>query len=160
MPHLNAPLNALDPALGWINSYVHVHDLIGYPVLLHFWSIHCEQCVDQLPELKQLIQRIAPRGLKVVGVHVPLNETDLDTQVIEEHVQSLDLHYPIAVDDASAEHSITLAHDVRAIPAYLVFDREGLLRHFSCGADALVDLEPALDQVTSPEEAAVSASPY
>ncbi len=160
MPRLNAPLNTLDPALGWINAPVHVHDLLGSPVLLHFWSVNCESCVDQLPRLKKLMERYDPLGLKVVGVHVPLNEGDLDTQLVDEHVQQLGLRHPIAVDDASSEHSITLAHDVRAMPAFLVFDREGRLRHYSSGPQALDNLTYALDHVTSAEEAAVAMTPY
>lgn len=160
MPRLNQPLNAIDPANGWVNSPVHVHDLIGWPVLLHFFSASSEPCVEQLPELKQLIARHAPRGLKVVGVHVPLNEGDLDTNIVETHAKELGLDYPIAVDDPHPQRGITLAHDVHGIPSYLVFDREGALRHFSTGSEALRDLEGALHEVTSRREAAVPANAY
>ena len=153
MPRLHSPLNAIDPQMGWINAPVHVHDLGGSPVLLHFWSIHCEPCVEQWPRLKPMLDCYQARGLKVVGVHVPLQEDDLDTQVVEEHVQALGLHYPVAVDDASNSRSITLAHDVHAVPAFLLYDRGGVLRHYSAGPQALVTLEAALQRaVTEVEE--------
>ena len=62
---------------------------------------------------------------QVVGVHVPLDAADLDSQEIEEHVQALGLTWPVAVDDRERAHSITLAHGVKNLPAYFVYDRDG-----------------------------------
>jgi thiol-disulfide isomerase/thioredoxin len=157
MPKLNSPLQALDPALGWINAPVHVHELAGHPVLLHFWSVHCESCLNDMPQLHALLERYLARGLKVIGVHVPLHEADLDTQQVEEHVQALHLHHPIAVDDSSTIRSITLSHDVRAVPAFLVYDRDGRLRHYSSGPQALGNLEYALERVVAGQEEHASA---
>jgi thiol-disulfide isomerase/thioredoxin len=160
MPRLNTPLNALDPANGWVNAPVHVHELSGWPVLLHFFSSSSEGSVDQVPELLALVERFKAQGLKVVGVHVPLNEGDIDTNYVEQQMRRLKVSWPVAVDDSGTEHSITRAHDVQGIPSLLVFDRNGLLRHHASGPRAVADIEAALADVTREEEASVPASAY
>ena len=152
MPPHRIPLTLLDPDGGWVNAPVHVSELHDRPVLLHFWSTHCVSCKEQLPPLHRLIAELEPRGLRVIGVHVPLNEDEdaLDTNVIETEARRLNLKHPIAVDDGSMAQS----YGVKAIPAFLVFDKNGELRHQVSGEKALGHLRSALERAV---EAHVSA---
>ena len=144
MPPHRIPLTLLDPDGGWVNAPVHVSELHDRPVLLHFWSTNCKSCKEQLPPLHRLIAEFEPRGLRVIGVHVPLdeNEAALDTNVIEAEARRLNLTHPIAVDDGSMAQS----YGVKAIPAFLVFDTNGELRHQVSGEKALGHLRSALDR--------------
>ena len=97
------PLTLLDPDGGWINAPVVTSaQLRGRPVLLHFWSMDCEDCIGQLAQVQQWIQDYGPRGLVVIGVDVTHSESELrDTNAVERFARKHGLRYPIAVDDGS-----------------------------------------------------------
>lgn len=138
------PLTLLDPEYGWINAPVHVHDLHEQPVLMHFWSVDCGTCKEQLPDLFRFLGELQPRGLKVIGVHVPTDtKVRSDTNAIEAACKQWHLHHPVACDDGS----IAQSYGVDALPAYLVFDRSGHLRHAVSGPKATGHLRHMLEKV-------------
>jgi thiol-disulfide isomerase/thioredoxin len=152
MSSLDVPLTLLDPEGGWINQYVHVHDLRGRPVLLHFWNELNGASQEQLPRLKTLLDEFLPKGLQVIGVHVPVPEEDLkhalDTNDIETTVKRLGFRHPVAVDDGS----MAAAYRVQALPAYLVYDAFGIMRLRVAGGEALGPvLRQILSRLTGPE---------
>jgi hypothetical protein len=152
MSSLDVPLTLLDPEGGWINQYVHVHDLRGRPVLMHFWNELNDASQEQLPRLKTLLDEFLPKGLQVIGVHVPVPEEDLkhalDTNDIEATVKRLGFRHPVAVDDGS----MAAAYRVQALPAYLVYDAFGTMRLRMAGEDALGSvLRQILSRLTGPE---------
>ena len=119
------PLTLLDPDGGWINAPVHVSQLHGRPVLMHFWSMDCEDCVQQLDHIQQWLRDYGPRGLVVIGVDVTHSEAELrDTNAVENFARRHGMRHPIAVDDGS----MAAAYGVDSHPAYLVFDTQGILR--------------------------------
>jgi thiol-disulfide isomerase/thioredoxin len=52
--------------------------LRGYPIVLHFWATWCGPCLQELPELLKLSERIRPQGFTVVAVAVDENWRKLD----------------------------------------------------------------------------------
>ncbi len=152
MSSLDVPLTLLDPEGGWINAPVHVHDLRGKPVLLHFWNELDDVSQAQLPLLKTLLDEFLVKGLQVIGVHVPVPSEELkhalDTNDIEATVKRLGFRHPVAVDDGS----MAAAYGVEVLPAYLVFDSFGIIRLRVAGEDAMrVELRRILDRLTGPE---------
>ncbi|PTL79005.1 TlpA disulfide reductase family protein [Vitiosangium sp. GDMCC 1.1324] len=152
MSSLDVPLTLLDPEGGWIYAPLHVHDLHGKPVLLHFWNELDETSQEQLPRLKTLLDEFLPKGLMAIGVHVPVPKEDLghalDTNDIEATVKRLGFSHPVAVDDGS----MAAAYGVEGLPAYLVYDAFGILRLRVSGADAMsVELRRILARLTGPE---------
>src|SRR5688572_17791068 len=122
-PHV--PLTLLDPDGGWINAPVHVSQLHGHPVLLHFWVMDCADCRGQLAQVQQWILEYGPRGLIVISVDVTHSEQELrDTNAVENFALRHGLRHPIAVDDGS----MAQAYGVDSHPGYLVFDTQGILR--------------------------------
>lgn len=159
MSRLHMSLAALDPALGWLNAPVHVHELAGRPVLLHFWSIHSERSLAQLPEVLGILASYEQRGLRAIGVHVPLRGEDLDSRYLEARVRSLGVRMPVAVDDAGAAHSITVAHAVHEVPTFQVYDREGFLTESLTGPDVLSRLPQALERALASQAPENVAAP-
>lgn len=142
------PLTLLDPDGGWINSPVHVSQLHGRPVLMHFWSMDCESCVDQIDQVQNWIRDYGPRGLVVIGVDVTHSESELrNTNAVEEFARRHGLRYPVAVDDGS----MAQAYGVDSHPSYLVFDTQGFLRMQASAPEQMQDVRRLLDRLTGPE---------
>ncbi|OJH37644.1 TlpA family protein disulfide reductase [Cystobacter ferrugineus] len=157
---LDVSLTVLDPPGGWINAPVHVHDLHGRPVLLYFWTERFASSQSQFPRLQSLVREFIPRGLQVIGVHVPMKgqapDQAMDTNDIEATVKRLGFHHPVAVDDCS----IAQAYGVRGTPAYLVFDESLKLRLRVMGDESLEEvLRPLLERLTSAESTAGASAP-
>lgn len=142
------PLTLLDPDGGWINAPIHVSQLHGRPVLMHFWSMDCESCVDQLSDVHQWIRDYGPRGLVVIGVDVTHSESELrDTNRVERFALKHGLRFPIAVDDGS----MAQAYGVDQHPAYLIFDTQGILRLHAFNPEQMRDMRMLLERLTGPD---------
>ncbi|WP_434387801.1 TlpA disulfide reductase family protein [Melittangium boletus] len=152
MSTLDVPLTLLDPEGGWINAPVHVHDLHGRPVLLHFWNERDVGSRARLPQFKALIEEFQPRGLQVISVHVPLPgealERAMDTNRLELLTKRLGFHHPVATDDGS----MALAYGVDGSPSYLVYDARLVMRLRVTGEESVeAVLRPLLEQLTRAE---------
>jgi peroxiredoxin len=142
------PLTLLDPDGGWINAPVHVSQLHGRPVLLHFWSMDCEDCLSQLAQVQEWRLKYGPRGLAVIGVDVTHSEAELrDTNAVEFFARRHGLRHPIAVDDGS----MAQAYGVDTHPGYLVFDTQGTLRLRVFKPEQLWEVERLLERLTGPD---------
>jgi hypothetical protein len=128
MSELDVPLTLLDPEGGWINAPVHVHQLHGRPVLLHFWNERDLGARAQMPRIKSLLDAFIPRGLQVISVHVPLPGEELgramDTNRLESLSRRLGFLHPVAADDGS----MATAYGVESTPTYLLYDDTLTLR--------------------------------
>ncbi len=152
MSSMDVPLTLLDPEGGWINAPVHVHDLRGRPTVLYFWSELSKTNEQQLPTIKALLDEFIPKGLQVIGVHVPMDGEDLghalDTNDIESIVKRMGFRHPVAVDDGSME----AAYGVTEVPTFLVYDAFGILRFREEGGQSVSpELRRILDRLTGPE---------
>jgi len=150
------PLTLLDPTGGWINAPVHVSQLHGRPVLMHFWSMDCDSCIDQITQLQEWQREYGPRGLVVIGVDVTHSEEELrDTNSVERFARQHGLRHPIAVDDGS----MAQAYGVEAHPSYLLFDTQGYLRLRSSDLEESRDLRMLLERLTGPDASTGAFSP-
>ncbi|HYH95570.1 TlpA disulfide reductase family protein [Hyalangium sp.] len=150
------PLTLLDPDGGWINAPVHVSQLRGRPVLLHFWSMDCEDCIGQLAQVQDWILEYGPRGLVVIGVDVTHSEDELrDTNAVEFFARRHGLRHPIAVDDGS----MAQAYGVDSHPGYLVFDTQGILRLHAFTPEQLEEVRMVLDRLTGPDASTGAFAP-
>jgi peroxiredoxin len=142
------PLTLLDPDGGWINAPVHVSQLRGRPVLMHFWSMDCRTCVDQISQVQDWIREYGPRGLVLIGVDVTHSEEELrDTNGVEAFALRHGLRHPIAVDDGS----MAQAYGVEEHPAYLLFDTQGILRLHAFTPGQMGELRMLLERLTGPD---------
>jgi peroxiredoxin len=150
------PLTLLDPDGGWINAPVHVSQLHGRPVLMHFWSMDCDSCIDQIARLQEWIREYGPRGLMVIGVDVTHSEQELrDTNAVEGFARRYGLRHPIAVDDGS----MAQAYGVEDHPAYLLFDPQGYLRLKGSSLEESRELRMLLERLTGPDASTGAFAP-
>ncbi|WP_054773672.1 TlpA disulfide reductase family protein [Methylogaea oryzae] len=93
-------------------------DWRGKPALIAFWATDCPTCIKEIPALKQLHQRYAPRGLHLVASAMPY---DMPSHVVS-FAQSYELPYAVALDPAGENAA---AFQVQATPTTLLLDDEG-----------------------------------
>ncbi len=117
----------------------------GTPTLVHFWSVSCGTCKENMPRLQELRDTLAERGLQVVAIHLPRYEADTDAEAVREAVTTYNIIEPCAIDN---EHRLRDAfkNDNGYVPAYYFFDAEGKMRCFAAGENGLKMVVPAIER--------------
>jgi thiol-disulfide isomerase/thioredoxin len=145
----------LDGATEWFGgTQAHAEaEVAGHPTLVHFWSISCGICKDNLPRLAQWRDEKRHQGLRVIGIHMPRYESDTNVDEVRELIGQYGITEPVAIDN---EHKLKDAfHNHQGfVPAYYLFDGEGKLKSFAAGERGLDMLKSALERIL-PEAAEV-----
>ncbi len=155
---LHSPIPTLRDAVRWVNSSpVDVSKLRGRPVLVHFMSMSCHACKEQLPAVQEWARRYGGK-LQLIGVHTPTQPQDEDEERVEASIQALGLTHPIALDAEDGE--LADLWQVRFTPSYFLFDAEGRLRHFHGGMEAVGPVTRAIERVLAEGERGAGAGEY
>ncbi len=140
-----APLPSLAGATPWLGLEPAPEELRGRPAVVHFWAMSCHLCKEQMPVLRAIEERFAPRGVAFVSIHMPRQESDTRLPDVVEAVRDLGMREPVAVD---GEHALGDRFETGGIwPMYFLFDAEGKLRSRSGGAAGLGVIESALERI-------------
>ena len=154
---LGTPMPSLDGATEWFGgTQAHAEtEVLGKPTIVHFWSVSCGICKENLPRVAQWRDELKVQGLRVIAVHMPRYESDTDVEVVRAAIATYNITEPCGVDN---EHKLREAfqNDQGYVPAYYLFDAEGKLRSFAAGERGLDLLKAALDRLLAPAKAAVS----
>lgn len=139
---------ALDGATEWFGStqaYAEA-ETKGRPTLIHFWSVSCGICKDNLPQIAEWRDEYKALGLRVIAVHMPRYESDTDVESVREAIATYNISEPCAIDK---EHKLREAfqNDQGYVPAYYLFDAEGKLRSFAAGERGVDLLKSAVVRV-------------
>ncbi|CCW34856.1 thiol-disulfide isomerase-like thioredoxin [Chthonomonas calidirosea] len=149
---MGTPLPELTGATEWINGEVTREQLLGSPVLVHFFAKSCPICHDNMPTVAEWRDRYADLGLKVVAIHMPREQSDTDLEAVRADIEALGIKEPCAIDNL---HAIGERFENQLWPAYYVFDAEGVMRGRAGGYAGLRMIEPILKRVLGVEEATV-----
>src|SRR6267378_2969504 len=125
------------------------------PTLVHFWSVSCGICKENLARVAAWREQRKDEGLRVIAVHMPRYESDTNVEAVRDAVASYGITEPCAVDN---EHKLRDAfqNEQGYVPAYYLFDSEGKLKSFAAGERGLDMLKSAMDRVLSPVEQTAS----
>jgi len=155
---IGTPMPGLDGATEWFNgTQAHAEaEAAGHPTLIHFWSVSCSICKDNLPRVAQWRDEMKDLGLRVIAVHMPRYEADTDVEKVRDQISQHKLTEPVAVDN---EHKLRDAfqNDQGYVPAYYLFDAEGKLKSFAAGERGLDMLKSAIERLLASEESAVAS---
>jgi thiol-disulfide isomerase/thioredoxin len=145
---LGSELPSFEGAYGWLSDAVARDDILGAPILVHFWSVSCYLCKGNYPTIRKWQEEFAEKGLRVVAVHMPRQEDDLDEQRVRDVVTQLGLTEPCALDN---EHAIKDAFQNSDgwVPAYFLFTAEGVLKSRTAGDAGLTMMRSALEKLFS-----------
>jgi len=148
----------LDGATEWFNgTQAHAEaEAQGHPTLVHFWSVSCGICKDNLPRVAQWRDENKEQGLRVIAIHMPRYEADTDVETVRDLIAEHHISEPVAVDN---EHKLRDAfqNDQGYVPAYYLFDAEGKLKSFAAGERGLDMLKSAVERVLASQQSAVAS---
>lgn len=155
---IGTEMPSLEGATEWMNATgAHAaHEVEGHPTLVHFWSVSCGVCKDNLPKVSQWRDERGAQGLRVVAVHMPRYEADTDAEAVRDAVTEYRITEPCAIDN---EHKLRDAfqNEQGYVPAYYLFDAEGKLRCFAAGERGFAMVAASMDRLLpKAEEAAAS----
>lgn len=152
---IGTPMPALDGATEWISGSAEaaLKEAEGRPVLVHFWSLSCGMCKDNLPRVAEWREQNRDAGLRLIAIHMPRYPADTDVAAVREAIATYGIVEPSAVDN---EHKLRDAflNENGYVPAYYLFDAEHKLKSFAAGEYGVKVIEPALERMLKVAEAA------
>ncbi len=142
----------LDGATEWFGAtQAHAEaEAEGRPTLVHFWSVSCGICKENMPRVAEWRDRRREEGLRVIAVHMPRYEADTDVEAVREAISRHNITEPCAVDNQHALRD-AFQNEHGYVPAYYLFDAQGKLKSFAAG-------ERGLDMLTSAVERLLAAT--
>lgn len=148
---IGTEMPALDGATEWLGAtQAHAEaEAKGQPTIVHFWSVSCGTCKENLPRIAEWRDERRAQGLRVIAVHMPRYEADTDVEAVRDAVATYKITEPCAIDN---EHKLRDAfqNDQGYVPAYYLFDAEGKLRSFAAGERGLDLLKATLERILGP----------
>jgi thiol-disulfide isomerase/thioredoxin len=101
-------------------------DLRGKVVLVNFWATWCPPCVEEIPSLDRLRERLAPRGFEVLAVDVgePRDQ-------VKAFLEARPVRFPVLLDATGETFKRWKAY---AFPTSLLLDRRHRVRYSVYGA--------------------------
>lgn len=142
---LGSPMPPLEGATGSYNAEgFDPGSLAGHPTLVHFWAVSCHICHEVMDQVSHYRDQYGPKGLKVVAIHMPKEEGDLDTAKVERDIQQYGMTQPVLLDH---RHALAQAFQNQFVPAFFLFDAQGNLFFRAAGDKGLQNLGPKLEQL-------------
>ena len=115
----------------WINSApLALDDLRGKVVLVVFFSVACDDCIQVQPFVESWRRKYESRGLMVLGVHTPQFEFEKHPDAVTQLLEEQEVSHPVAVDQNGVS---ARAFDNPSVPGMYLLDKEGFIRNVRLG---------------------------
>jgi peroxiredoxin len=97
----------------------------GNVVMVNFWATWCGPCRQEMPHLNRIYDKYKSSGFTLLGVNI-----DDDPRAARELATKLGVKFPVLLD---TDKKVSKAYDMSAMPATLLIDRDGRIRHIHRG---------------------------
>lgn len=145
---IGTPMPSLEGATEWLTGSTEevLQDAGGHPVLIHFWSLSCGMCKDNLPRVAEWREKYRDAGLRIIAIHMPRYPEDTNLDSVRETAGKYGIIEPGAVDN---EHKLRDAfqNDQGYVPAYYLFDEQHKLKAFAAGEYGVKVIGPAIERL-------------
>lgn len=108
------------------NQSSNLKDLQGNVVLLNFWATWCGPCVEEIPSLSRLVNKMKGKPFRVVAVNV--GETP---EIIQQFIKSIPVNFEILLD---SDGRAVRDWKVYAYPSNFLLDKNGQIQFAYRGA--------------------------
>jgi cytochrome c biogenesis protein CcmG/thiol:disulfide interchange protein DsbE len=105
---------------------VSLSQLKGQIVVLNFWATWCAPCVEEVPSLVQMQQRMKPKGVTVLAVSIDVDEGNYRRFVRDHGVNLLTVRDP--------DQKSNSLYGTSKFPETYIIDRNGVMRRKFIGA--------------------------
>ena len=151
---IGTEMPSLDGATEWFGgTAAHAAaESLGHPTLVHFWSVSCGICKENMGQVGEWRDKRGGDGLRVIAIHMPRYEADTDVESVRQAIAENNITEPCAVDNS---HNLREAfqNEQGYVPAYYLFDAQAKLKSFAAGERGLEMLKSALERLlTGPSE--------
>lgn len=99
---------------------VQLADLRGKVVFLNVWATWCRPCVEEMPTIQRLYERLHGRGLEVLAISLDA----LGEQVVAPFVRKYQLTFPILLDPKG---TVERLYQTTGVPESFLIDKHGML---------------------------------
>ena len=145
---IGTPMPSLEGATEWLAGSPDevLQDSARHPVLVHFWSVSCGMCKENLPRVAEWREKYHAAGLRLIAIHMPRYAEDTDVAAVRELANEKGITEPRAIDN---EHKLRDAfqNEHGYVPAYYLFDDQHKLKAFAAGEYGTKVMEPALERM-------------
>jgi peroxiredoxin len=121
-PSMPAPDFTLKSAEG---GNLRLGELRGRVVLVNFWATWCGPCKIEMPHLNRLYEKYKGAGFVLLGVNI-----DEDPKQAIALATRMGLKFPVLLD---TDKTVSRLYDLGSMPATVLIDREGRVRHLHRG---------------------------
>lgn len=104
--------------------------LHGQVVVIDFFATWCGPCIEAMPHVEAMHQKLAKQGLVVFGVS---NESP---DIVAHAAERFHLSYPLASDE---KEDVASRYQVFALPTMVVIDRKGVVREVAVADTDAID---------------------
>ena len=145
---IGTPMPSLDGATEWLSGSAKevLKETEGRPVLIHFWSLSCSMCKDNLPRVAEWREKYAPAGLRLIAIHMPRYPADAEVDAVRETIAKYGITEPQAIDNKHKLRDV-FQNEKGHVPAYYLFDEQHKLKAFAAGEYGTKVMEPALERM-------------
>lgn len=155
---LGTQMPSLEGATEWFGgTQAHAEaEVASKPTLIHFWSVSCGVCKDNMPRVAEWRDGLRNQGLRVIAVHMPRYEADTDVEAVRDAIATYNIIEACAVDNDGKLRE-AFQNDQGYVPAYYLFDSKGKLRSFAAGERGLDLLKATMDRVMAAAQTPVAS---
>ena len=107
---------------------VSLHELRGKIVVLNFWASWCPPCVEELPSLVQMENKVKDRGVIVLGISVDDDRADYHKFLKDHGVDFLAVREGGTKTDTGVLSATANKYGTYKIPETYIIDRQGTIR--------------------------------
>jgi thiol-disulfide isomerase/thioredoxin len=115
----------------------------GKVVLLNVWATWCGPCKREIPDLVELNNEMASKGVVVFGVSVDQHQKKV--QMVTNYVEKVGISY-INVIDQSPPKIAEAYGGIQAIPTTFIIDRDGNIVQKLVGMKSKAEFKAALER--------------
>jgi peroxiredoxin len=106
---------------------VNLSDYRGKVVLVNIWATWCPSCVNEMPSMEKLYQKLKGEDFEILAVSID----SLGAQVVEPFMEKYKLTFPALID---SQGTIRLTYRTTGVPESFIVDKDGKLAKKIIGA--------------------------
>ena len=99
---------------------VSLSDYEGKVVLVNIWATWCPSCVDEMPSMERLYQKLKGENFEILALSID----SLGLNAVAPFMKKHKLTFPVLID---SEGTVSIAYRTTGVPESFIIDKDGIL---------------------------------